>query len=342
MATDLIFGAAMGSLISLFLLDNPVSAEPPRAAPEPVVEQSGQAAEPVAVEPALIETVRAETPALPSLPEPEPLPTLPVATPQPEPAIDAPPAPTASAWASPDDYVIPEANARCIAMMAGFPDDSLASRYQFFRLIQEMSRGMTPEVRMALAAYSSGTVSIEAPVMETIEDITNPVLRQAAPAVTVAQMDHLIGFGTDCATYIDGQVTGLAAADPSLNEPAFNLAIGQDALFLRQILLDSLYRLGADVDPQHGAVVANYQRGLVRLRDDMEFAAFDAELAELEALALGDLGDRLDTANASINDGMYDDSTGSAVRLAKDMSDAARRESQQRMARILIDILAGG
>ena len=224
-------------------------------------------------------------------------------------------------------------------MMEGFPNDSLASRYQFYRLIQDMGRGMTDDVREAIDAFGAGTVPNDAPVMDTIEQITNPVLRQAAPGATVAQLGHLISFSTECADFIDGQVTGLAAADPSLRESAFNLAIGEDALFLRQILLDSLYRLGADMDPQHGAVIASYQRGLVSLRDDMEFAAFDAELAELEALAMGDLGDRLDVANASVNDGMYEDSTTSAVRLAKDMSDAARRDSQQRMARILIDIL---
>lgn len=333
--SDLIISAAFGSLIGLFLVDHPASATPQAAAPEPAVEQAANELEPVSTTDVFVNGSTMLTP----VPEAERGPSRPVAATSVAPVSSPVPAPTVDTRPRPEDFDIPEANARCIALMEGFPNDSLASRYQFYRLIQDMSRGMTGDVRAAVDAYGEGTVPADAPVMDTIEQITNPVLRQAAPATTVAQLSHLIGFGTECADFIDGQVTGLAAADPSLNEPEFNLAIGQDALFLRQILLDSLYRLGADSDPQHGAVIAAYQRGLVSLRDDMEFAAFDAELAELEALAMGDLGDRLDVANASVNDGMYDDSTTSAVRLAKDMSDAARRDSQQRMAQILVDIL---
>jgi len=40
------------------------------------------------------------------------------------------------------------------------------------------------------------------PVLAVIEDIANPVLRQAAPAVIVSSMNYLVDFAVACDVYI--------------------------------------------------------------------------------------------------------------------------------------------
>lgn len=233
---------------------------------------------------------------------------------------------------------LPAANERCIQMMAGFPDSSPQVRYKFYRLVQATAVGTDDTMMDALVAYG-GDMALDTPVIETVEAIANPVMRQAAPELIVAQTAHLIGFARECSPFIDGQVRAYLAADESLADPQFNQEIGEDALFLRSVLLDTLYRLEADADPYHGVAVARYQRSLVVQRDEIEFAAFDSELAELEALALGDLGDRLDMANASVNDTLDQGQLDAAIGLSRDMSESYRRESRARMAEVFIQIL---
>lgn len=234
---------------------------------------------------------------------------------------------------------LPVANERCIQQMAGFPDSSPQARYQFYRLVQASAVGADAGLLDALTAFDGGGIPADTPIIETVEEIANPVMRQAAPQLIVAQMAHLIGFAQDCAPYIDGQVRAYVATDPSLADPQYNREIGEDALFLRSVLLDTLYRLEADTDPHHGMAVARYQRSIVTQRDEIEFAAFDSELDELETLALGDLGDRLDMANASVNDTLDQGQLDAAVGLSRDMSEAYQRESRARMAQVFIDIL---
>lgn len=239
--------------------------------------------------------------------------------------------------AVPED--LPVANEICIQQMAGFPDSSPQARYQFYRLVQASAVGADAGLLDALAAYGGGGISADTPMIETVEEIANPVMRQAAPQLIVAQMAHLIGFAQDCAPYIDGQVRAYVATDPGLADPQYNREIGEDALFLRSVLLDTLYRLEADADPHFGAAVSRYQRSIVTQRDEIEFAAFDSELAELEAIALGDLGDRLDMANASVNDTLDQGQLDAAIGLSRDMSEAYQRESRARMAQVFIEIL---
>ncbi|MEL6259055.1 MAG: hypothetical protein AAFQ67_08365 [Pseudomonadota bacterium] len=230
----------------------------------------------------------------------------------------------------------------CLGLMSGFPNSGHVARYQFFRLVQDLAVDADAPTRAALEAYGDGEVDAGTPVAAVIEDIANPVLRQALPQRTVAQTAHLIDFAVICAPYIDGQISSLTAFDASLADADFNRVIAEDALFLRQVMADALYRLGAGGDPDYAIALAGYAASLTAQRDQIEFAAFDAEVDELEALFLGDLDRRLALSNEAVNSEMDGEATASAVSLAQDMSEAARAERERQMLQTLGSILIGG
>ena len=236
-----------------------------------------------------------------------------------------------STLAEPPVLAIAEAEAqeRCITIMTGFPDANYKERYQFFRLIEEMGADATPDFRAAIVYYGEGEVPPETPVPEIIEVIANPVLRQAAPSIAIAQMGHLIEFSKTCETFIAGQVSSLEAYDTALNQSTLNTVIGEDALFLRQVIADALYRLDADKDPLHSEAVTTYARSLVAARNQIEFASFESEIDEIEAIFLSDLDGRLARSNDIINTEMSAESVAAAIALSDDLNESAREQARR-------------
>ena len=230
----------------------------------------------------------------------------------------------------------------CINTLSGFQTENPEARYQFYTLTQEIARDASPELRSALTYYSQGeTVAPDANILDVIEDATNPVLRQAAPEITVANLAFVIDFATQCDTALSGQINSLKAYDPALSNAEFNAMISEDALFLRQILSDSLVRLGADTDPQYGAITKTYADSLVRTRDAVEFTAFVSEVDELEALYMTDLDGRLKRSNDMINEEMDLEVLGDAVGLSNSMDAAAAKRAKQERILSLIRIMGG-
>lgn len=227
----------------------------------------------------------------------------------------------------------------CIMTMAGFPDEGHVARYQFFRLTQELAADTTPGFRAALDKYGDGEVAQDTPILDVIENIANPVLRQAAPELAVANMDHLIDFSDRCEPYLTGQIQSLKAYDAELSfeDPVIN----EDALFLRQVLSDSLFRLGANEDPQHSWAVQTYASALVSTRDEIEFTSFEVEIDDLEALYMTDLDGRLARSNDIINEEMDREALSDAMSLNDDLNEDAKKKSNQNMLRTLARILGG-
>ena len=142
--------------------------------------------------------------------------------------------------------------------------------------------------------------------------------------------------------YIKGQTESLAAFDNSLTNPELNTAIAEDALFLRQILSESLTRLGADEDKTWSTASNSYSRSLVSQRDAVEFAAFETDIAELETLFMDDLDGRLARSNDVINSEMDREVLGDSIQLSKDLSAAARERARQERLYRLLRIFGGG
>lgn len=243
----------------------------------------------------------------------------------------------------PDDLVGPQVTApeRCQAMMIQFPSDSLQSRYEFFRMVNDAAEGADDDFIAALEALSAGTVPRDATLAQVVEMIASPVLRQGAPSMTVGYMGYLVGYGHECGAFIEDQIAALEAAEPNFDDPGYHRQITENALFMKSILVDALYRLEADVDPAYGAMIAAYERGMVHHRDEMEFAEFDAELAALEEEFMGDLGQRLELSNQVVGSGMDGDITSSSIGLSSEMSRESRREAQEQVIRTWGHILNG-
>jgi len=231
---------------------------------------------------------------------------------------------------------------RCITQMADFPTDDPIARYQFFRLVSDASYGANSETLALFNHYGQPAVEAGTPVLSVIEDIANPVLRQAAPAVIVSSMNYLVDFSMTCDVYITGQTESLAAFDNTLTNPELNTAIAEDALFLRQILSESLSRLGADEDPVWSTAAGSYSKSLISQRDAVEFSAFETDIAELETLFMDDLDGRLARSNDVINSEMDREILGDSIQLSNDMNEAARERARQERLYRLLRIFGGG
>ena len=229
----------------------------------------------------------------------------------------------------------------CITIMSGFPDNGHESRYQFFKLTQELTADVSPGLRSAIDFFGDSTVTPETPVTEVIENIANPVFRQAAPEITIGNMGYLIDFALDCETYLSGQIESLEAFDSTLTDADFNIVIAEDALFMRQILSDTLFRVGAQEHDIFGPYVQSYADSLIYTRDRIEFASFESELESLEALYLTDLDGRLARSNDVINNEMDREVLAQSLEITEDMNQDAKRKAKEKMLRTLSSILGG-
>ena len=227
-----------------------------------------------------------------------------------------------------------EQSETCVTLMRGFPDDSVEERYLFFRLSQELSKGITNDLAATMTRYMAENetrrLPADHPMMEVVEDIADPVLRQAAPEQTVAGMAHIAYFDALCGSFIDGQVSSLQAYDASLLDA--DLYIREDALYLRQILAEALDRLGG------GVAVDAYAATLVTERDDIEFTGFESDVGDLEALYIGDLDTKLARSNDVVNEGVSPEAFEDALALAEDMDKQARKQAERERLMTLCQI----
>ncbi len=229
----------------------------------------------------------------------------------------------------------------CIDVMSGFPNDDQIARYQFFKLTQELGVDSSPMFSSALDYFGDHTVTAKTPVMDVIETIANPVLRQAAPQLTIANMAFLIDFANVCESYIDGQVTGLMALDAQLSESEFNAVISEDALYMRQILSDSLFRISAQDHEIFGPSVQAYADALVTTRDRIEFTKFENDIESIEAIFMTDLDGRLARSNDVINQEMDRETLASSIEIIDEMNAEAKRKRKQESLYTLSRILGG-
>ncbi|WP_298917760.1 hypothetical protein [uncultured Algimonas sp.] len=232
-----------------------------------------------------------------------------------------------------------EQTEQCVTMMAGFPDETPEARYVFFRLSQELAKDVTPELSRLMAAFMAQNetrrLPADWPMIDVVEDIADPVLRQAAPSQTVASMAHIAYFDAMCGRFVQGQVDSLRAFDPVLADN--DLVIREDALYLRQILAEALDRLGGG-DKRATQI---YTASLIVERDDIEYVGFEDEVDELEALYMGDLDTKLARSNDAVNEGVDVNGYKDAVALANDMDDQARKRAEQERLYSLVRILGG-
>ena len=243
----------------------------------------------------------------------------------------------AGAQEAPARTLTAEQSEQCIALMSGFPNDDPESRYLFFRLSQELAKDITPELAKAMAdvmlANGADSLPADTPMMDVVESVADPVVRQAAPETTVAGMAHIAYFNALCGPFVQGQVKSLAAFEPALLDA--DIYIREDALYLRQILADAMDRLGG------GDAVQAYAQSLVTERDDIEFTGFEDDVSDIEALFIGDLDEKLATSNDYVNDAVDAEAISSAIALARDMDTAEADKARRSRLASLCQMMPG-
>lgn len=230
---------------------------------------------------------------------------------------------------------------KCISIMNGFPDNGHETRYQFFKLTQAMAQDVDPMFRSAIDFYGDSNVTPATPILEVIENIANPVYRQAAPEITIGNMGYLVDFALDCDSYLNGQIESLEAFDQNLTQSDFEVVIGEDALFMRQILSDSMFRLGAQDHEVFGPSVSAYAGNMVRARNTIEYASFESQLENLEAVYMTDLDGRLARSNDVINNEIDREALAHALEITNDLNEQAKLEAKRKQFEILSRILGG-
>ena len=229
----------------------------------------------------------------------------------------------------------------CIQMLDGFPNDDPVVSYSFFKLAQDMGADTDAPTLAMIDRYSGAAVASDTPVMDVLEQVADPVLRQAQPAEALSGAAHIIHFASACEGFLAGQVDSLLAFDPTLADVEFNALITEDALYLRQLVSEALSRLGADTDPDHRATFAAYTTSLLAQRGAMEFATFEAGVEEVERVFLVDLDGRLARSNDLINGAMNREVMADAQGLVDDLNRQEELARRQRRQFILIRILTG-
>lgn len=229
----------------------------------------------------------------------------------------------------------PQNSEFCAGMMAGFPDDSLINRYQFFRLIQSMKAGVDSDMRAAFTHYGEKTDMGQTGVVETIENLSDPVVLQSSPAYALTNASHLIRYAEDCSPFIASQISSIEFAEPSVTEAAMEEVLAEDAVYLRALVMESLESLSAQNHPIYGPATERYEGATIYIRNEGEFIGFEAELEALTNDTIAEIDDKL-ALHLQMVEGDIDKET---VSTSSDMLESMNRTSKQESHRGVYETL---
>lgn len=228
----------------------------------------------------------------------------------------------------------------CLSVMAGFPDDA-QSRFTFYHLVELLHEGADPGIYASLDAYSSDSVAAETPVVDVLDYIANPVMRQALPGSVLAHLNHLVKFDRKCGAFIQSQKQTLAVVDPSVMHRDFRGSVLQDALFLRQVMIEAFYQMSAHEDPVHREAVLSLGRSADALRANKNVEAFGEELDELLDEVLLEYNDlRENQRFAVLDDSLQREQVRSDQEMLNQMNKGARTQGYENIAQTIFTMLA--
>lgn len=222
----------------------------------------------------------------------------------------------------------------CAQMMSGFPNTEMQNRYHFFTLVNHLTEGYTEDLDAAVVQFSNYPLEAGTPVVDVIEEIVDPVLRQADPTFGLSQVRHLIQFGQTCREFTSSQLNAIELMHPEFTEPEFQLGIVEDALFIRSVLSDALRELRAHEDPVHGRPVLSYERETEMLRDTAERTLVKRDMDNLYAEFEEDIEQRFAMVESTDVGTTDTEATSTAVKTWKDLNNASRRERRAEAAQI--------
>lgn len=230
----------------------------------------------------------------------------------------------------------------CIRMMAGFPDESLVNRYQFYRLIDMMEDGADSGVNAALEHFGAKNSLGQETVVDVVRNLSDPVMLQSAPRYTVGNAAQLIEYAQQCRPFISAQIASIEVAEPSVTDPLFEEQLAEDAVYLRALVVQSLESVSAQIHPVHGPAVLRYQNATVNIRNEAEFVGFAAELDSLSLETLVELDEKLVLHQDVIEDDIDKEVVSSSNQMVQSMNQSSKEESDRKVNYIMWRILNSG
>jgi hypothetical protein len=224
-------------------------------------------------------------------------------------------------------------------MMTGFPDESLINRYQFFRLIQSMKAGVDIDMRGALAHYSEAADMTGMTIVETVQNLSDPVILQSAPAFALTNAGRLIRYAEDCGAFISSQVRSIEYAEPSVTDADMEEVLAEDAIFLRALVLQSLESLSASDHPIYGPALQRYEGATIYIRNEAEFIGFEAELEALTNETIADIDEKLALHLDMVEGDLDKESISTSSDMLESMNQTSKEESHRGVYQTLNRIL---
>jgi hypothetical protein len=226
----------------------------------------------------------------------------------------------------------------CINMMRDFPDDTLVNRYQLFRLIEMMEVGVDSGVSDALTHFGMKNSLGTETVVEITQNLSDPVMLQSQPRYSIGNAAQLIGYAKHCKPFIASQVASIEAAEPSVNDGLFQEQLAEDSVYLRALVIQSLESVSADKHALHGPAVKRYADGTIWIRNEAEFAGFEAELDALSIDALTDLDQKLMIHRDVVEEEADKEIMSSSSEMVNSMNEQSKIEAQRKTYQIMCQI----
>ena len=162
-------------------------------------------------------------------------------------------------------------------------------QYRQLSLMLMASAGADPVLRDALLSLSAGPAQAFDP-----DDYTTPLARIVDPRSLLAGAGHLFRFTEQNEDAIRGRMEELMARHPVLISLLDGDSITADGILVRNAIADSVpYAAGLDADAL-AAPLRAYRVFTLRLRNELEYDEFSAELERITGEAIASVGGKLD------------------------------------------------
>lgn len=227
----------------------------------------------------------------------------------------------------------------CTQMMTGFPDESLVNRYQFFRLIQSMKSGVDSDMRAGLSHYGEKVDLSTENVVDTVQNLSDPVVLQSSPAFALSNASHLIRYAEECNGFISSQISAIEYAEPSVKEASMEEILAEDAVFLRALIVQSMETLSAGDHPVYGPAMRRYEGATIYIRNEAEFIGFEAELDALTAETISEIDDKLALHLSMVEGDINNESISTSSDMLESMNKTSKQESHRGVYNTLYRIL---
>jgi len=227
----------------------------------------------------------------------------------------------------------------CINMMKDFPDDSLVNRYQLFRLIEMMEVGVDSGVSDALTHFGMKNSLGTDTIVEVVQNLSDPVMLQSQPRYSLGNAAQLINYAQHCKPFISSQIASIEAAEPSVNEGLFQEQLAEDSVYLRALVVQSFESVSAHNHPIYGGAVQRYGDGTVFIRNEAEFAGFEAELDALSIETLEDLDQKLLVHQDIVEEEVDKEIMASSADMVNSMNQASKDEANRKVYQIMCQIV---